>query len=548
MTSNRREFLRTASGALLTAAGANHLRADQSPRAAAPYRLLYSNDLTNITSCVSPFRRAGETFRPEMLEATVDEVAGTGVDAHLLQPGLGTVPLWPSRSYPLDAHVAWLADRYGVKPDSFTRSVIEGGDLVKTFIDRCRLRGQAPLLSIRMNDIHHKEYAEAKKGDKLSTSLAMSLNRFYVEHPEYRIRPDGTSSKDRALNWAVPAVRDEKLALLTELCELYDFDGLELDFLRFYSFFRPEETKSDERAEIMTAFVRDVRAALDRTARGDRRRRLSIRVPCYLEALDQLGLDLAALTAVGVDMVNASAHYFTTQRHHLAAIRRRIPESKSLYFELCHTIWKGDKVQAGYDVFPFRRATPEQLHTAAHLAYAHGADGISLFNFPYYRPHGQGEGRGTFGEPPFDALAALADPAALAGKPHHWFLAPDWRAPGTKPLPVPRRIEAAKAAEFVLDLAPPHGGWKTDARLRIQCNAPLGDDAFRAELNGTPLTATPDASEPFAVAYPSMLGKPEELRAWIVPAGLLTDGINRLKLTPAPGVAANVGYLDLATK
>ena len=27
------------------------------------------------------------------------------------------------------------------------------------------------------------------------------------------------------------------------------------------------------------------------------------------------------------------------------------------------------------------------------------SSGISLFNFAYYRPHGQGEGRGLFGEP-----------------------------------------------------------------------------------------------------------------------------------------------------
>ena len=43
-------------------------------------------------------------------------------------------------------------------------------------------------------------------------------------------------------NWAVPEVRAQKFALIRELCENYDLDGLELDFLRFYSFFRIEET------------------------------------------------------------------------------------------------------------------------------------------------------------------------------------------------------------------------------------------------------------------------------------------------------------------
>ena len=49
------------------------------------------------------------------------------------------------------------------------------------------------------------------------------------------------------LNWAIPEVRAEKFALIQELCENYDFAGLELDFLRFYSFFRLNETTREQR-------------------------------------------------------------------------------------------------------------------------------------------------------------------------------------------------------------------------------------------------------------------------------------------------------------
>jgi hypothetical protein len=244
-------------------------------------------------------------------------------------------------------------------------------------------------------------------------------------------------------------------------------------------------------------------------------------------------------------MVNASAHYFTTQQHHLAAIRRRVPEA-ALYFELCHTIWKGAKVQAGYDVFPFRRATREHLHTSAHLAYARGADGISLFNFAYYREHGQGDGRGTFGEPPFDALKALRDPQTLSRAPQHWFIAQGWRAPGAKPLPVPRRIAPGKPALFIFDLAAPRDGWKGDARLRVQFAQPHGESALSACFNGESLARTADVSEPFAVPFPSMLGKPEELRAWLVPARLLREGSNRLELALHAGSSATAAFLDLA--
>jgi len=54
---------------------------------------------------------------------------------------------------------------------------------------------------------------------------------------------------------------------------------------------------------------------------------------------------------------------------------------------------------------------------------------------PDYRQHGQGEGRGLFGEPPFEALKALHDPQILAQQPQHWFIASGWRSPGAKPSP-----------------------------------------------------------------------------------------------------------------
>lgn len=535
---NRRQFLQAAAAVAATPA----LSAEGRPKA--PFKVLYSNDTTNITSCVSPFHKAREPLNAGMIEATVDEVSGL-VDAHFLQPGLGMVPMWPSKVLPLQEHYAWIKQRYGQKPDPFGQFVLNGGDVVKTFIDRCRQRGQAPFISFRVNDAHHKEFVDPKPGDKPGGSIGMSVTRHYAEHPEYRLKPGSLRGADLVQNWAVPEVRAQKFALIRELCENYDLDGLELDFLRFYSYFRPEETALGQRCAIMTAFMAEVRAILDSTMRHGRRRWLCARVPCYLPALDVLGLDLKALVAAGLDMVNASAHYFTTQQHDLPAIRKQTGGA-TLYFELCHTIWKGDKVTAGYDVFPFRRATREHLHTSAHLAYARGADGISLFNFAYYRLHGQGDGRGTFGEPPFDALKALSSPQSLAQQPQHWFIAFGWRAPGMKPLSVPRKVEPTKPQKFTFDLVPPVGGWKQDARVRIQADKSLATTDWAATFNGESITATADVSEPFPVPCPSMLAQPEELRAWTIPAKLLREGRNSLEVTLKAGEQVSVLFVDMA--
>jgi hypothetical protein len=537
---NRRQFLSTAAGALGAAGCA---RLDLARPAQPPFRVLYSNDTTNILTCNSPWHKKGESFRPEMLEASVDEVAGRGVEAQLLQPGVGWVPWWQSKVYPPAEHYRWLKQTYGVEPDSFGRYVLGGGDLVQLFIARCRRRGQAAFISLRLNDGHHKEWAPAKLGDKISSGAGQGLCKFYCAHLDYRIGPDWNDWAQRVQNWAIPEVRAYKFALIQELCENYDLDGFELDFMRFYSLFQLDKTTREQRCAIVTGFVRQVRALLDRTARGGRRRWLCARVPCYLSALDPLGLDLPALVAVGLDMVNVSASYFTIQQCDFAAIRRQVPQA-AVYLELCHSIWNGQRVRAGYDGFLFRRATPAQMYTAAHLAYARGAAGVSAFNFVYYREYG-GPERGPFGEPPFEVFEHLGDRAWLARQPQHYFLASGWGNPFAKPNVLPRKLKADQQTLFPLDLAPPAGGWQRDGRLRIQCKADLDTQRFTARLNGMELVATADLAEHGLVFNPVLLGTPATLRGWTVPAHLLRDGVNQLEVKLNAGTPIEIAYLDV---
>lgn len=540
---NRRQFL----GAAVAAASVSRcpdLFAAEAMTHKPPFRVLYSNDTTNTSGCVSPWHAKGEPFRSQHLEASVDEVAGL-VDAHFLQPGLGEVPMWPSKVEPLEEHYRWIKETYGQDPDSFGRFVLGGGDVVKVFLDRCRLRGQAAFISFRLNDAHHKEWVNAKPSEK-SGSVAMSVTKFYRDHPEFRIGPKLGSAQFQVLNWAHPEVPAHKFALLTELCENYDLDGLELDFMRFYSFFPRDTTTSEQRRSIITGFVRSVRELLHRTARGGRRRWLCVRVPGFRSAHDPLGLDLAALTAAGLDMLNLSASYFTTQQMEVAEIRRLVPET-AVYVEICHSTWNGPKPAPGYDVFPFRRTTPEQFATTAHLAYARGADGVSLFNFAYYREHG-GPDRGPFAEPPFAILPRLADRAALARQAQHWFLGPGWENPFAKPAALPRKLEAGAKTSFTLDLAPPGGGWQRNGRFRIQTLGPIKGGQLAVKWNDAVLVATDDASEPFPNPYPPMLGTAETLAPWVVPKSALRDGLNQVEVASTGDALVELVFLDLALK
>ena len=109
-------------------------------------------------------------------------------------------------------------------------------------------------------------------------------------------------------------------------------------------------------------------------------------------------------------------------------------------------------------------------------------------------------------------------------------------------------LVAGKPQELRLDMAPPAGGWHTDARLRIQTRDPAVDSPWRVLFNGVALEASPDVSEPYAAPYPDGLGTPDTLRAWIVPRPLLKDGPNRLRLELVRGKAAAVRFIDLAVR
>ncbi len=65
--------------------------------------------------------------------------------------------------------------------------------------------------------------------------------------------------------------------------------------------------------------------------------------------------------------------------------------------------------------------------------------------------------------------------------------------------------------------------------------------------HGVALEETEDRSEPYENPYPQLLGKPEEHRAWRVPAERLKDGVHDIEITLRQGLdAAQILFLDMA--
>lgn len=516
--------------------------------AGSPPRVLYSNDATNLLNSPHPSARTGTV--PERLRASIDEAADA--DVQLLQPGNGWVPWWTSASYPADEHYRWFREISGRNPDAIGRYMMAGGDLVKDFVEHCRSRGIRPFVSLRLNDYHGAESWDILRalmrgegeGETFPVSLgAMSAqSRALLERPDRQLHPDPegylTASPEerrrflvesnlriqlrtaRIWNWALPEVPASRLTFIRELADGYDLDGLELDFMRWSSFFRQDETTSAQRASIMLEFIRQARAILDSSAGNGARRLLGVRVPSRLSGHDPLGIDLPAWAAAGVDYVTLSCHYVTEQQTELVEIRKLIPDTP-VYLELTYA---SSRQQPGTG---YRPASTGELETAAHLAYARGAAGVSLFNFAYYRTLAT-----VPQEPPFDVIRRLKDPATLAALPQHYFLS-DSGNPPSEPSQFTRhrRLRSGQSRIYDLDLAPPLGGWKGEAELVVELTTPLGGSRLEVSANGERLVGT---SDPSPVS-----------RAWRVPAGVLRAGANRLEIKNASGPALEIFYLSL---
>ena len=238
----------------------------------------------------------------------------------------------------------------------------QGVDYPARVIQRCRRHGISPWISLRMNDVH------------CSNNLAHPFHGVLWRKPEY-FRKGHPGYFARALDYALPEVRDQYRALIVETLERYNIDGLELDFMReMYLFSKGEEQAG---ANILTQWLREIRRLVDKaSARRKRRIKIGVRVPFHPATTLGLGLDAPTWAKEGlVDLVVAT------------------PRFETLHFDMPLGKWRellGDRVTlaGGLEVIyqpfpdgPKRLVDPEYAAGAAVSVLAGGADSVYLFNY-----------------------------------------------------------------------------------------------------------------------------------------------------------------------
>lgn len=279
-------MVRVALGAMLMLGiAAVALRAAAAEEAQRALGLVINEDNSHFFACRPP-----EAMTMEGLNAFVDQYANTKVSHLFLCPNAMRASF---RSKAFDA--IWdvgkqkMPDGDVNSPGWVGRRWIENAKLLDArgldpyavWIARCREKGISPWLTMRMNDLH-----------EVSDPTNFMHATFWVAHPEYWRVPGSTSGSwiDRAMDYAIPEVREHHMSFIRELLERYDPDGLELDWMRFGYHFKPGHEQ--EGAAILTQFMRDVRALTKEwSAKRGHPIKLGARVPTHPDAAVGLGMD-----------------------------------------------------------------------------------------------------------------------------------------------------------------------------------------------------------------------------------------------------------------
>ncbi len=513
-----------------------------------PFKVLYNHDGTYMLTCTHPWRGANEPFIEQILIDSVKELAGVGIDAVAFNPGNGSIPWWQSDVYP--DHWQWYTQRTGRKPSSWGQYVMDGGDMVKVFVDTCHQNEMLAFITLRLKDEHGIT--------KLDNEW---VSKFFYEHQRWRLDPSPEAPFGvRGLNWIFPEVPQERLRIIEELAGKYDIDGFELDFMRFPPFFLIDQTGYAQRRDVMNSFIRRTREILDQTSKPDQRRYLSIRVPNRFQEYKNLGIDLGYLDSTGwVDIINMSPSYVSQVESDIDMLRAWAPHT-AIFYEMTHCSARGKDPTWGRPVghgdgYPARFTTVQKYYTMANLAYQRGADGMSLFNFIYTRPGKDGGqlhgGKYTPGDPPFGMIKNLHKKEWLVEQAQNYWI-PHWWETGYngRQFQLPQSFVVNTEHVVKLDLALPKQG-VASARLRLEHTDTALGLKWKAWINGAELLPCEEVAEPFEDVYGGFLGLPEHYAAWDCPPDILKNGYNQIKFKLCEGpvseeFSTEIIYVDLA--
>jgi len=368
---SRRRFLLAGAGGLACLADPG--RSDG--RSSRPGRLLFNCDgsMIHCWGRAALPQNSGPLSRKEFTDLVFTPIGNSGVDTLLFSFGSGNVAEyqsnvleWPGQAdrFRFPESRTWHGgvevdpkDQY-LNPKSLADS---GHNPPRIIVEECRRRGMRAFVSLRMNDIHDGQHPRG-------TLPNPELPTFKRLNPDWLV-PD--LDWWSALNFEVAPVRELKLRVIEEFFDRWDFDGIELDWLRHTLYF-PRGLER-EKGKYLTEFMRAVRRSLrQKAARRGRPIEIAVRVPERVEWCLEGGFEVPTWIREGlVDFLILGQGL--TECRGLPGFRelmggRRLPIYPSLY-----------PFGNGYPMYP-----DAAIRGSAANLWRDGADGLYTFNWFFY--------------------------------------------------------------------------------------------------------------------------------------------------------------------
>ncbi len=471
-----------------------------SRQALAKHRNLFNGDSCTYFYNPELWQPEGGAYSATAIHRYVDLLADSGIDTFLINPN-AQVAWYPSKKLQtvLDGYKRGDREFFrghaiatGTAPeqmDAYLDHMVAFFNLYQDLIDAkvdwlaetskaCRRRGVSPWVSVRMNDMHG---SANPKGSNFNCAL--------FKEEKYRLKgkpldpEEGFRSYWAALDYEHREVRDFMMSHIREHLEVYDFEGMELDWLRNPQCCEPQAGPAQ--LDLMTAWIADVRRQTDARARRlGKPCPLGLRIPGSLGYMKSIGLDVPRLAREGlIDFIGFSNFWETTWDMPYDELRKQLGADLAIYgvVEDAPNWVYGDApslhdkrvslLGASYPNLGIRymAASPQMQWANAAGKLAMGVDGIEQFNF-FCTDQVKLPGlRGNY--------AALKDNDkldVLRGKPKHYCLeSPSGRTSNAweLPEPVPVAIDAHGRREFRLSMC----SEPKDRKLTVQVVIPKRD-------------------------------------------------------------------------